>query len=131
MPALNFTVFTDQVSDGRKCHTIRKWRKVPFKNGDELSFFTGMRTKKCRRLRPNAVCTSAMPIAIATRRREVFLMAAKGSAYSARLRPDGMLNAEEIDLLAKNDGFKSVDAFFQFFGSDGFDFAGQLVEWAP
>lgn len=132
MPSLNFTVFVDKVADGSKPHTIRAWRKVPFKRGDDLSFFTGMRTKKCRRLRKNERCTCTMPIYINSGRRMVTLFAAKGSHYARRLRIDGRLNAAEIRKLARLDGFESVDAFFEYFAQpyNGW-FNGQLVEWMP
>lgn len=130
MPALNFKKqFAPLVQSGVKTHTIRGWRKRPFKDGDRLSFYTGSRFKP-RRLRKPTFCTVAIPIIIDTECRSVILYAFKGSIYSSRLRPDGLLNQEEIALLAKNDGFESVDAFFKFFETEHcVHFTGQLIEW--
>ena len=50
MPSLNFTIFVGKIEDGTKRQTIRLARKRPVKVGDYLYFFTGMRTKKCRKL---------------------------------------------------------------------------------
>ena len=49
---VNFTVFIDKILSGEKRQTIRKagkkWDKV--KVGDKLTLYTGLRTKKCRKL---------------------------------------------------------------------------------
>src|SRR3954463_9681520 len=72
MPSLNFQArFADRVAEGSKRRTIRAGRKRLFKSGDNLAFFTGMRTKMCRRLRPNAPCRSASRIEIDTVRETV------------------------------------------------------------
>ena len=68
MPSLNFTVFIDEVEDGTKPQSIRrytdkKWKM--FKNAigkkDKLSLFTGLRTRACRLLR-RATVTEVIPI---------------------------------------------------------------------
>lgn len=125
MPSLNFTVFTEKVADGRKPHTIRATRNVPFKVGDDLSFFTGMRTKACRRLRMNQPCVGAPEIRILPIEQAVHLN--QGSHYYRT----GMLRAAEIEKLARADGFETVDEFFAYFGRSGVEFKGQLVEWTP
>jgi len=51
MPALNFqSRFADLVASGKKRQTIRPVRRHPIKAGDLLHLFTGMRTKRCKRL---------------------------------------------------------------------------------
>lgn len=124
MPSLNFTVFVDKVIDGRKPHTIRALRLRPFKIGDDLSFFTGMRKSTCRRLRSNTVCTAAVEITIDGPGR-VFLC--KGS----RFYPEGKLTEDQELALAKRDGFESVEQFHRFFGNGKVRFVGQLIEWIP
>lgn len=128
MPALNFkSRFADLVVTGAKIHTIRAWRKRPFKVGDPLMFYTGMRTKACRKLRANAVCTAASSIIITSGTRLVSIR--EGSRYTSRAGW-WTLRDETVEQLARNDGFESVDAFFQFFATatDHF-FCGQLIEW--
>jgi len=64
MPALNFQArFADAVERGDKTQTIRAPRKRPFKVGDNLYLYTGMRTKWCRKLL-DAVCIGVDPIRI-------------------------------------------------------------------
>jgi hypothetical protein len=120
MPALNFKPrFATRVSDGSKPHTIRAWRTRPFKAGDNLSFFTGMRTRACRRLRPNARCTAATPIELNVTRRIVRLGRRK-------------LTRVQIERLAQKDGFETAEEFWQFFAeTHGRTLRGQLIEWQP
>ena len=124
MPALNFTLFIDKVVDGTKPHTIRALRQRRFKAGDDLSFFTGMRKSTCRRLRPNTVCTAAVEITIDGPGR-VFL------CEGSRFYREGRLTNAEIGEMAKRDGFKTVEEFYQFFGNGKYTFIGQLIEWIP
>lgn len=127
MPSLNFTVFLDKVANGSKPHTIRALRKVPIKVGDDLSFFTGMRTKACRRLRVNTPCTAAVPISIGS---DVgYVLLGEGSRFYRA----GVLTPAQIDALARQDGFSSARHFFAFFarGKGGDVFQGQLIEWIP
>ena len=66
MPALNFKAeFAPLVESGEKRQTIRKLRKDGRdpKVGDALYLYTGMRTKKCRKL-GIAPCESVQPIEI-------------------------------------------------------------------
>jgi hypothetical protein len=120
MPALNFkSQFANAVIAGTKPCTIRALRKRRFHVDDDLSFFTGMRTKTCRRLRPNTPCTKATPIVINRVGRSVVL----GSEH---------LTDSEVDALAHRDGFNTVEEFWEFFGNrPGPIFYGQLVEWNP
>jgi hypothetical protein len=120
MPSLNFKArFAARVTAGSKPHTIRAWRKRPFRAGDNLSFFTGMRTKDCRRLRPNAPCTAAIPLQLNVARRGVTLAGR-------------VLTPREIESLAHRDGFANVDEFWEFFSAThGRSLRGQLVQWQP
>jgi hypothetical protein len=120
MPALNFkSRFAPLVAGGSKRHTIRAWRKRPFRVDDNLSFFTGMRTARCRRLRPNAACIAARPIELDVVKRAVNL---NGK----------LLGAPEIEALATKDGFSDVDEFWRFFAqTHGAEVRGQLIEWNP
>jgi len=128
MPSLNFTVFIDKVVDGTKPHSIRAGER--FKVGDDLSFFTGMMSKRCRRLRPNTLCTAAVPLSIFTNRRVVI------GAGSRFYPPGGYAERhDQIRALAVLDGFSSTDSFFEFFlaqvPANDREFRGQLVEWMP
>lgn len=119
MPSLNFKAqFAYMVASGAKCQTIRARRKRPIKEWDDLSFFTGMRTKQCRRLRANAVCVRALAIDIYPR--EVWI------------DNDKLLSAASVDELALRDGFTGRKEFVAWFKqTHGLPFKGQIVEWQP
>lgn len=127
MPSLNYTLFLDKVIDGTKPHTIRALRKMPIKIGDDLSHFTGMRTKACRRLRPNTNCTAAVRISIFSCRERVIL------GPGSRFYPWGSLGKSQILDLALRDGFGNDYDFFRFFEAPAGDteWRGQLIEWMP
>jgi hypothetical protein len=125
MPSLNFTVFVDQVLDGRKTQTIRAIRKRPIKVGDTLHLFTGMRHMSCWRLSPEGgvACIGAYPIEIDRRCCGVNL----NGAVRLMCQP---FDASQIERLARDDGFESVSEFFDFFDPNVGDvFRGQLIRW--
>ncbi len=127
MPSLSFKAqFATRVANGEKPHTIRRTRVRPIKVDDALSFFTGMRTKQCRRLRPNAPCTAAVCIALDVANREIHV------GEGSRFYPHGKLSAVDLLMLAQRDGFTSLEEFWGFFQAQhvGF-FSGQLIEWQP
>jgi len=127
MPAIYFKPkLAALVTAGTKTHTIRKWRKRPFKVGDPLMFYTGFRTPACRKIRADTTCTAVTEIAIHPERREVML--ANGSRYGETA--GRCLTLVELDRLAREDGFANADAFFKFFlDTHGSALRGQLVEW--
>jgi hypothetical protein len=110
-----------------KRQTIRAVRKRPFKVGDTLHFFWGMRTEYCRRL-GRAVCTSLDEIAI---------------EWSTNLVRDGVvtitLGGERVSrgtasALAMRDGFGpggsplgEMAAWFE--RTHGLPFRGVVVRW--
>ena len=64
MAALNFQKqFAPDVESGIKLQTIRAKRKNPIKEGETLYLYTGMRTKKCRKL-GEVKCYSVLPFEI-------------------------------------------------------------------
>jgi hypothetical protein len=127
MPALSYQArFVSLVVSGAKPHSIRAWRRRPFKNGDVLMHYTAMRTKQCRKIRPDTLCTSATPIEVNARRGWVI------TSPSASYYPIGRLSARWIERLAQRDGFASADDFFAFFKeAHAGMLCGQLVEWNP
>lgn len=126
MPALSYkSRFVDLVVNGSKPHSIRAWRKRPFRIGDVISHFTGPRMRP-RPIRPATVCTSAASITIDADLRHVIL-----GGYSPRYG-FGQLTLETVEELARRDGFASVTEFFDFFLEvHGSRFLGQLIEWDP
>jgi hypothetical protein len=51
MPLLGFSVFHDEVKDGKKRQTLRRHRKQPIKVGDTLYLYWHLRRKDCHLLR--------------------------------------------------------------------------------
>lgn len=117
MTAYNFKAqFADDVESGKKMQTIlaeRKDKRVP-RPGEALQLYTGMRTKKCRKLR-DAVCEYT---------REVTMTDAGMKIDGQAIYPATILE------IAKADGFDSVEAFRDFFKTThGFPFHGVLIRW--
>ncbi len=127
MPQLNFSAqFAQAVADGSKRQTIRAMRKNPIKLDDTLHLYTGLRTKQARRLLPPQQCTAALLIGIRYK-------ALKNSNYQSlevSLQHKGKLRRDEIEEVAKADGFDSVEAFAAWFLPKGREnFKGQLLKW--
>lgn len=112
MVAFNFTVFVDQIKDGRKRQTIRK--KARCKPGDKLQLYTGMRSSLCTKI-GDAICKSVSEIVI-----DVDYVAVDGFRLAS---------GDVIDL-AQRDGFSGPIAFKGFF-LDKYDlpFHGHIIRW--
>lgn len=126
MPALNFKAeFADQVKTLQKRQTIRaRGKRRPPRVGEPLMLYTGMRQVGCHKLL-DAVCTSVEPISISIRSRivQVPRLYGIGPCFVS-------LDDDEIEALAKADGFDSGDAFFAWFGKHhGDTFSGYLIKW--
>ncbi len=122
MPALNFQKqFAPLVESGAKCQTIRAYRKRPFKVGDKLYLYTGMKTKSCRKL-GEATCS------------EIRRFTIDGDLTSLRQTVEieiDNLHADAFEV-AKADGFKDEIEMASWFGAIyGLPFTGQLIKWDP
>ena len=119
MPALNYTVFIDKVASGEKRQTIRAMRKRPFQVGDILSHYTGMRTKKCRKIRPDTICSGVD---------EIIMQQGIGEF---RITVNGKrLSAPALNKLARADGFEGKWDFYEFFANThDLPFVGQIIRW--
>lgn len=117
MPALNFQArFADAVANGTKRQTIRAHRKDGRdpKVGDTLYLYTGMRTKKCRKL-GEAVCTSVVAVE----------MTDLGLIVGSHLQP-----CHKRDEIARADGFRNeYDMMCWFEKAHGLPFNGFLYRW--
>lgn len=116
MPALNYMKqFAEPVEKLQKPCTIRAIRKRPFKEGDTLYHYTGLRSAKCRKLLENKAL-AVFDITIESEDR----------VYINR----NLLKPENIRELANIDGFKETPEFMDFFrNTHGFPFTGQLIMW--
>ena len=127
MVAINFLKqFAPAVEAGTKKQTIRNWRKRKLPAiGDGLQLYTGMCTKSCRLL-GTAFCTGVSGIRVIPQFGEV------------NIRPPGdshwlIFDSERsLTKIAVQDGFATVDEFFQYFYNDVDEkgvFEGALINW--
>jgi hypothetical protein len=109
--------FAAAVERGAKTSTIRIFLKTtPPKKGDRLKHFTGMRTKRCRRLL-QPICQECLRIQIT-----------KNKIVLGKQR----LTVAEENQLARNDGFHNAAELRTFFRSTyGFPLPGKphWVSW--
>lgn len=120
MVAYNFKAqFADDVESGKKRQTIRLQRRA--RVGDALQLYTGMRTKKCRKLR-DAVCTAV---------HEITVERVGYYAHFVAVQLDGeLLPADLAREVAIADGFENLSAFADFFAEQyGLPFHGYLTRW--
>lgn len=121
MPAINFQKqFVEAIVSGQKKQTIRSMRKRPFKKGDRLYLYTGMRTKNCHRI-GLVVCS----------RVETFEILPL-SDHSAKVIVEGVrLSGGQIHQLAVADGFQESHQMMDFFSKDNYiiRFKGQIIHW--
>ena len=114
--------FVPLIESGAKRSTIRQRRKNGYlpRQGDVLKLYTGMRTKACRLVAEVAV-TEVKPIVI----------------YSRHGCADVILDAKqlsdwEVMELAHADGFKSIQAFADFFEDKyGHELQAYMIKWEP
>lgn len=119
MVAYNFQAqFAGPVERGEKRLTIRPRRKRPTRPGHALQHYTGMRTRKCRKLL-DAVCRRVDSIDIGYELGHVVV----------RVNSEPLLLAQ-IQALAQADGFGTVGAFMAFFDNHyGLPFSGEIIKW--
>ena len=115
------------VVDRSKPHTIRAARKNPFRPGQLLQHFTGMRTTACKRL-GESVCLNVWPIEIYPEAGEFALPDEALSTLHIHYLLQHRLYTSD---LARADGFASSQAFFDFFKPEAVDgtFKGDLIFW--
>ncbi len=101
-----------------KVTTIRANRKRPFKKGDKLYLYTGLRTKYSHKI-GEAECTKV----------EDCKMYFRDSVFSIEL--DGKTQSDlQLEKIAKLDGFKYSYDFMRWFETNhGIPFHGQRIHW--
>ena len=117
-----------------KLHTIRRYKEgeEPYKKGDKLQFTID----KTINLDIEVECTLVQDIEIVyTPFKNVITIYIDGEvkfigtkSYSSEYTFTSLFHGEDnfIELLAKNDGFDSIQDFFKYFNTD---FSGQIVHW--
>jgi len=115
--------FAGAIRTGSKTQTIRAHgKRQPPKVGDWAYCYTGLRTRDVCRL-------GAFRIVRVT---QISISAGSCSVSVPRCGVWSNLSAEEIEQLARADGFSSAGDFFDFFSREhGGTLGGHLIEWDP
>lgn len=126
MPAYNFQKqFAPLVESGQKRQTIRQTAKGATR-GATAYLYTGQRTAHCRKLGEGTI-TDVLPIEIGRH--------ACSEPYASITEYDGKrthLAHEQLDSLAKADGFSSGEEMAEWFAAQyGLPFTGYLHQWVP
>jgi hypothetical protein len=120
MPSFNFQKqFVPAISDGTKSGTIRQTQRC--KPGDTMFLFTGLRTKKCNRLR-TVPCVAVLKVTVPD-------MFKKGTTATISLNDQRLSLFTEADFV-KADGFPNSYSFYEFFQKQyGLPFTGYWHVW--
>lgn len=138
MPAYSFQKqFVEKILSGEKPHTIRRRRKRATVPGDQLSLYTGMRTKSCV-LVASVPCTKVEPIRFYLDRSEMWIWSPEqpGDLHYSEVEEIGsfrLMTAEEVNAIARADGFEDVYDFFDFFKQYKSDYLDdfEIIHWDP
>lgn len=118
--------FPAKILAGIKKHTIRQDIHDRWHAGMKMHQSTGVRTKQYKLIRID-MCTGTQKIEIKwldiskdARRASIYVDSRCVGTYTNKYA-SGLLN-----MLAKNDGFESVEEFFNWFNQD---YSGKIIHW--
>lgn len=106
--------FVDPIKNGTKIHSIREDKHGRWKAGRKIHGATGVRTKNYNCFFEE-VCKSTQNFEIVYDEDLVFIFINNVIAHQ-----------DQIEQLAKNDGFDSLEEFFKWFNGD---FKGKIIHW--
>lgn len=106
-----------------KIHTIREDKHNRWKVGMKIHFYVGSNTKNAFQFAPVVECKGVQNIEIIHTDWQTKIGVFECFSVSVDER---ILSFEEIDALAKNDGFKSIPDFLSWFNKD---FKGRIIHW--
>ncbi|XPS85589.1 hypothetical protein Dvar_36070 [Desulfosarcina variabilis str. Montpellier] len=119
VPILNYKKqFAPLVESGEKRQTIRAMRKRPFKAGDRLYHYTGLRTKACRKLL-ESTCLFADRIDILPH----------GTVFINNWLCEGPMKNLAVADGFRREGHEWEDMLAFFTQTHGLPFTGQLIRW--
>lgn len=116
--------FVPMIEAGYKHQTVRAERARHARPGETMQLYQGMRTRTCRKILPDPICTCVRPIHIVIRAGLIERIEVRG--LSDLWKPDP-------DAFAISDGFESredMSAFWAERHPSSADFVGVLIEWA-
>ena len=109
--------FVDKILNGTKIHTIREDKHNRWHPGMTMHMATGVRTKNYNQFYEDK-CVSVQEIAIFPQYKNVLIYPEWEQSY--------FLTNHEIETLAKNDGFDTVEDFWEWFDHQ---FYGKIIHW--
>ena len=124
------TGFVDKILAGEKVTTIREDKKNRWKPKTKIHFATGVRTKNYKQF-AEGECTKVEQIAIRYLQPTRKTFGESKKIDNALHEPHVYVNGDEIkgdklEKLAKEDGFDSVENFFEWFKGD---FIGKIIHF--
>lgn len=133
MPAYSFQKqFVEPVETGAKTHTIRGKRKNRPKPGQTFYGYYAMRTKQCRKLLQSVITrVQDIKIEVASLYPD-YIDGDHVILTNPRITIDGEELAEdEMETLARRDGFSDLRAMMMFWPKDVLPFTGDIIHWLP
>ncbi|MBC8551497.1 MAG: hypothetical protein H8D23_17770 [Candidatus Brocadiales bacterium] len=109
--------FVPKINIGSKIHTIRADAKDRWKIGNKIHFAIGVRTKNYRNFKMGT-CLNIQKIE--------FKYVMHDDKIPVVLVDGVVLTTPEVNLLARNDGFDSIEDFYEWFHCD---FVGKIIHW--
>lgn len=109
-----------------KVHTIREDKADSWKAGTKIDFFINCRQKKMFRFAPVLPVVSVQKIEIVYYTNREILMNDLPPNKAILIDDKKRLNDKEIEVLAQNDGFDTIEDFFAYFNED---FTGKIIHW--
>lgn len=122
MALINFQErFANDIENGKKRQTIRKQRKYPIKLGETLYLYTGLRTKKARKLRTE-ICKNVEGIRI----QWLGIVLYNDKKRIKKIN----VGSRTSNKFAEEDGFKDFYQMMAWFDdTHGLPFDGVLIKW--
>lgn len=130
--------FSPQISTGIKRQTVRAERRRHARPGEMIQLYEGMRTRHCRKIRPDVVCDSIEAIRIEVHHDGIRYICFDGRVLSGEAleifaREDGFapehINGHCIDMFGKS-GIENMSRFWLDNHGEGL-FEGVLIRWRP
>jgi hypothetical protein len=109
-----------------KLHTIREDKKNRWKTGIMIDFFINVRQKTMFRFAPTVPVASAQKIEIVYYTDREVLIKNLPPKIAVVIDDEKQLKEHEILKLAQNDGFDTVEDFFEYFNQD---YTGKIIHW--
>lgn len=122
--------FVPKILDGTKIHTIRTDETDRWKANRLIHFATNVRTKAYKQFNENT-CKSTQAIIIIWKNKDVEVLIDDKFFYTSSFFSNLDLSFDSIEeqkmlQLANNDGFDTIEEFFNWFSED---YKGKIIHW--